>query len=242
MDIYFCSYLKSGRTWFRYFLAQYCKLLLKSDVDIGFHMLGKVFQDHSEEPRDDLYADFPHITFGHITPDKLPEHPDNKYVFMFRSVCDTLVSQYFHDRTDNPDISGMVAHAKEKLHDWCNYVKACYRYRERAYTFTYEDMPDSVKIPALLRYCGIEVDKDIFDAAVELSRFGVMQQDELEHPMHPERKAGPDDRRVRRGKVDGYPDYFDGATVAALRDLCEDQLPNGELAWVQEMGVMRFGG
>ncbi len=241
MDIYFCSYPKSGRTWFRYFLAQYCKLLLKSDVEVGFHTLGKVFQDYSEEPRDEQYEDFPPITFGHVTPDKFPDHPDSKYVFMFRGVCDTLVSQYFHDRTGTPGLVDMATYVRRKAHEWCAYVKACYPYRERAHIITYENMPSPSTIMPLLKYCGIEVDRDLFHDAVERSRFGVMQQDELKHPMHLGREIDSDDCRVRRGKVDGYSDYLDSASVAKLQNLCEDQLPNGELVWVQDMGVMRFG-
>ena len=64
-----------------------------------------------------------------------------------------------------------------------------------------------------------------------------MQQGELSSCEH---QVPVDDRRVRRGKIDGYLDYLDTSVIEFLKDQCAALLSSAAFQWMTELGVLRF--
>jgi alcohol sulfotransferase len=243
---YLCSYQKSGRTWVRFFLANYLNLQFDLRLKLDFKTFFLLCpHDNLDVEKGvgvyDYYDDqrFPLVVSSHNSYNE-NYLSEQKVIFLLRSVFDTLVSNFFQhtkvfteDRAWKGDIKGFVRSREFGIHAVCAYLNswaARLLNQENTLVLTYESLhaDHAATLEALLNYLKIPVDRDSLQKAIELSSFEAMKKVEKESSIPGINfNFSPDDAdsaRVRKGKVGGYTDYLDEADVDYIKAACDKEL------------------
>jgi hypothetical protein len=217
---YINSFPKSGRTWVRYTLAQYFKLVYKIDLDIGFKTLGQVFDDvGGAKPRSTKYDVFPNLRFSHGYPNY---HQYNKpNIMIVRNVLDVMVSLYYHhDVTDhfNKNLFHAVMSDIRFVDAYVDYMKAWFSDQKvKLFVIHYERLHDPDEWCDMVEQLGYIAHTDIMIEALSISNFERMQKDELAHPeVMKNWSSEPNHMRVRKGKIGGWKDEMSSGQADQL--------------------------
>ena len=245
--LYFlCSFPKSGRTWLRFFLANYLNLHFQLNLRVNFKTFFLLLpHDNLDEEKGvgvyDYYDDrrFPLVVFTHALYDE-NYFSDNKIIFLLRSVHDTLVSNYFQhtrvfteDRAWKGDLKGFTGSREYGVHAICAYLNSWsgrLSTNENCHILSYENLhaDPATSFEMLLNFLEIPVNKENLQMAIESSSFVAMKKIEQESTIPGKNfdfsRNDEDCARVRKGKVGGYTDYLDDADVAYITDVCDKEL------------------
>jgi hypothetical protein len=244
-DVMVLSRAKSGRTWLRAMLSRLYqaanglpeKQLLEFD---NFHRknaaIPKIFFTHGRYLRERLGTAQWQERFRH-----------KRVIFLVRNPCDVAVSEYFQstrrasehktelyaiDREvsmyDFVMTSGMGLPA---IIDYFNAWEPVVSQLPSALVVRYEDMRarpeaslakivDFLEAPFTERQIAEAVDFASFENLKEKERTNFFANRRLA----PRDATDPDSFKVRRGKVGGYRDYFDGAERERMEDLVRSRL------------------
>ena len=239
-DAFLASYPKSGRTWFRFILANYLAATAKLDVDVGLHNMFTVLPNFDFDPVRGLPAfafrgrqGTPLVAVSHRSYDRFL-FGRRPVVFMIRDPRDVLVSAYFHATRHKHRFSGdMRAFLDDPaqgtpallgyLNGWAAGLK-----RHSHHVLSYERLsadPEGVTADALT-FLGIGVDPTALARAIELSRFETMRDRERREgiPAHDYDRNDSESLRMRRGKAGGYVDYLDDDDIALIEAACAERL------------------
>ena len=150
---------------------------------------------------------------------------------MVRSVLDTLVSFYFHNKKHhqryNKEIISFIKDSKYGIHRWINYMNSWSKKinSDDLIIITYEEMHvaphDRIKV--ILEYLNIEYDKSIVDKSLQLSSFYKMQIIEINKGIldHKHDRKDQEARRIRNGLVGGYKEYLDADAIKYINSQIE---------------------
>jgi hypothetical protein len=225
---YLCSYPKCGRTWLRFILAHYLNRYFNLGMDIDLHSF---FSLMPTDDYDDLKGvgaylfqedrRFPLLLASHNSPQLGQFNRDkaSRIVFIFRSIPDVIVSNYFHRsrfmKWYDGDLKDFIRNPKDGVAKYCRYLNlwAPVVTSGQQLVLTYEMLhEDTVNtVAGLLEFLDIPVDIELLRNAVQSSTFDAMQTIENERgmPSHQPQPDDPEDRRIRKGKVGGSADYLD---------------------------------
>jgi hypothetical protein len=246
---YLCSYPKCGRTWLRFILAHYLNNLYDLGMEIDLHSFFSLMptDDHNDRKGIGAYrfpADhrFPLLLASHHYPNggEFNRHKDSRIVFIFRSIPDVVVSEYFHRsrfmNRFNGDLKEFVRSPEGGVAGYCGYLNAWATIvaDDRALAVTYEMLHRDAErtVAELLRFLDVPVDAGPLREAVQASTFEAMQAIENERGM-PDHQARPDDpenRRVRNGTVGGSRAYLDREDLEYIHRTCESLLTDSAKA------------
>lgn len=231
------SYPKSGRTWLRAVLTFYFEdryglesppLLEFANLHYLDRRIPKIFFTHDDDPNARPEA---------LSRDK-SRYRRKSVLFLVRDPRDVCVSMYFHRHKRSHDLDqpifdfaagadGGLRTVIEFLNIWAEALPGI----PHSHRLSYEAMhsqPEQTLAEAL-RFLGEEPDPASVMKAVERARFDKLQAMEREGAFESGRLTArdPGDRdsfKVRRGKVGGYPDYFDEAQREKLDALVDSSL------------------
>ena len=243
---YLCTSPKSGRTWVRFFLANYLNLFFQLRLRVTFKTMFLLMpHDNLDEEKGvgvyDYYDDqrFPLLVATHNRYDEA-RFTDKRVVFLYRSVHDMLVSNYFQhsrvfteDRAWQGNLKEFIRSREFGAGSVCNYLNS---WAPRLATgagrhiMSYEaihENPD-VAFASLLDFLEIPVDRACLQAAIAASSFEAMKKVEKETNVPGFNfRFAPDDEesaRVRKGKVGGYTDYLDADDITYIDEICSLKL------------------
>lgn len=235
------SYPKSGRTWLRFFLANYIVLQKKLDLWVDFESMFTLFpnniQSDFKKGREAFNVLFrnkiPLICFSHAHFSE--ELKDMKILMLLRRIPDVLVSEYFHFSTqqesNNKDIGQYVFGGNKQgiyrlidyLNGWADLWGAA-----NFCTITYEDLhlDTTQSFEKILRFFGIAVDESIMIKAIQLSSLECMKQQEADKGIPGACKSHGHSftPRIREGKIGGYRAYLDDDTLIKIQHTCNRKL------------------
>ncbi len=213
----FVSYPKSGRSWIRYILTQ-----LRLSDSVAFHHDRFEFNDPTKPPHNfDLESRLQR--YGKV----------EKLIYLERDPRDVMVSLYFQVTGRFRDFFGynrtlsdfvrddyFGAHNLKRFRQMWTQIVARRGFLNLSYEAFHTD-PLS-QMGTILRYYDLNVSPDELEFAVASSRFEKMkrleQSGEFPQPWLRLRNEAP---KIRRGKVGGYRDYLDPASLAHLNNLFE---------------------
>jgi hypothetical protein len=216
---------QSGTTWLRYMLAEYFISVYRLHLTVDLTTLHQVIPATPYVPPRPF--DIPFIFATHAPPDD-PSVAERRIVLL-RHPLDVIVARYFQIYGDAPDTSGMYDYATgpdglATLRGWLN--AWCPEIQQRAdEVCTYESLrtEPAAELRRVVAHFGLPLSDAGIARAVELGRLDRMAA--LEDANRPvRRKPG---RRIRRGKVGGFRDYFSHTEIGTLTDqflagLCKD--------------------
>lgn len=183
------------------------------------------------------YEQIPLLCFSHAMPDH-PELQCNRRLIVLRNPLDAIVSRYFHVTKHDPQESPAslidFAQGRDGLQATIAYINAWAPHASSANVVTFEDMHNDAPraFRAALDFLEIAFHETAFSKALHYSSFEYMKRTELENApllsgaVYAE--YDQDTRRVRRGVVGGYINYFSQSQVELLIDAMHKQLtPDG---------------
>ena len=234
-----CSFQKSGRTWVRYFLANYINLNYKLNIDIdiiSFYDFAPSYKyDQIKKSCDkiDFYIDDIPLTLSTHSIYKKHLFSNTPIIFIIRSVYDVMASYYFHKKhhvsSYTADISSFirsengVQHLVKYMNSWSRYL-----INNKHLMVSYEDMHSSTKntFTEIILYLNIPLDHKVLMLAIEKSTFKKMQESEINHSI-PEVTYNIDNvnaRRMRNGIVGDNSKNFSLDDIEYIKNFCQDNL------------------
>lgn len=234
-DAFLASYPKSGRTWFRFILANYFSIAAGLGRDVTLHSMFAIVPNFAT----DEARGIPAFQFREKRPDVpliLVSHNSYRWrvflsrpvIFMVRDPRDVMVSAYFHatrhkHRYAN-DISSFLRDPREGLPRLIRYINGWATGLEghRHLLLSYEHLsaePETATA-GVLRFLGRPVDVQAVAQAVERSRFDVMRDLERREglPAHSYDTSDDEALRMRRGKPGGFADYLTRADLGFIEN------------------------
>lgn len=249
---YLCSYLKCGRTWLRFILAQYLNRLYKLGLELDLHTCFSLMPTDDSTDLKGISAygfqddrRFPLLLASHAYPRKEQFEQDDasRVVFILRSIPDVIVSEYFHRsrfmKGENADLKVFIRNPKGGAVKYCRYLNqwAPVVTNRPALIVTYEQLHENAvqTVAELLRFLAVPVDNELLQQAVQASCFDAMQTLENERgmPDHDDQTDDPEGRRVRKGKVGGSREYLDQDDLEYIRNSCASLLTDTAKALLQ---------
>lgn len=239
-DAFLASYPKSGRTWFRFILANYFAAAAKLDIDVSLHNMFAVLPNFDFDPVRGLPAfgfggqpGVPLISVSHRPYEQLLFRR-RPVVFMVRDPRDVLVSAYFHATRHKHRFSGGM---HDFLNDPSQGLPALLRYlngwaagltRHRHHLLSYERLSadPAGSTAQVLTFLGVGIDHGALARAIELSHFETMRDRERREgiPAHDYDRSDGESLRMRRGKAGGYIDYLSDGEIALIEAACTAKL------------------
>lgn len=240
------SYPKSGRTYLRYFLAQYVAKLYQFDLDIDLLTMFSLFPNNSDcdglkgkAVLNTYYAGkLPVVLFDHA---QVWRDDGQKRILLLRGLLDTLVSEYFHFsqhmKETHADIGEYLLKDKTqgvmRLCEYLNQIPKDFS----GLLITYEQLvrQPGGSFESVLQYLGLPIDKQVLNKSLALSCFESMSSMEEQSPVPGMEYniANPQARRMRRGKISGYRDYLDDDLIYDIRQVCEKYLDVSTKQWLE---------
>ena len=240
-DAFLASYPKSGRTWFRFILANYFNAAAGLGLDLSLHNMFGVVPNFDLDPvrgipafRGAGHRRAPQVLVSHL-PYRRLLYRSRPVMFMVRDPRDVMVSAYFHASRhkhrftgDSPDFlrdpRQGLPHLIAYLNGWAAGLAAAPApYRDA----TSDCRPSRRRSTAeTLTFLGVPVDGGLVRRAVAASRFEAMRALELEEgiPAHDYDRSDGESLRMRRGKVGGFADYLRQDDIVWLRAECAARL------------------
>jgi hypothetical protein len=239
-DGFIVSYIKSGRTWFRFILANYFNEIFDLGVQVDFHSIFAIIPNYLLNTKQGWgayrFADRPQVPF--LVVSHLPYRPllfgARDILFVLRDPRDVMVSAYFHKTRHaglfNGDIDTFLRNPEHGILDYIRYFNswAGPLGRHRHLVVAYERLStDTTRVlEEVLAFLDLRVDREALAEALSASSFRAMRSIEVQsgHPVHKYDRADIESLHVRRGKVGGFRDYLDDAQIAYLDQVCASQL------------------
>lgn len=240
---YLCSYPKCGRTWLRFILAHYLNrhYNLGMDIDLNTFFSLMPTDDFNDLKGIGSYrfqndSRFPLLLASHNSPrtEQFDRDKASRIVFIFRSIPDVVVSDYFHRsrfmKWYGGELKEFIRNPQEGVAKYCRYLNlwAPVVENRRSLALTYEMLHEDTEktVAGLLEFLDILLDTALLRDAVQLSTFDAMQAIENERgmPSHQVRLDDPEDRRVRKGRVGGSAEYLDREDLDYIRRTSESLL------------------
>lgn len=234
------SYMKSGRTWLRFILANYFALAFDLDLAIDLHSMFRVIpNDQLDGARGrrafvfERRAGMPFLFASHA-PYRRSLFLGKRVLFMLREPKDLLVSAYFHKARHGGGYQGGIKpFLRDPDHGLANYVRYSNRWAERLgahrhLVTSYEQLSaDTAGVACgVLQLFGVGVDGAVLGEAIERSRFERMRALEVAKglPGHDSDRRQADGLRVRKGKIGGFREYLDEDDIAFVDEGCRSGL------------------
>lgn len=235
-----CSFQKSGRTWLRFFLANYINIHYKLDMVVDVRSVidiipaytyNKLIHYFNEIERID--SDIPLILVSHSAYKKYLFFK-TPIIFIIRSVYDVIVSYYFHKSKHrssfNGDISSFikseiygVRHIVKYMNSWSKYLV-----NSGSLVVSYEDMQrDTNKtFVNIISFLNIDIDETALNLAIEQSSFDNMKRSEIDMGMqgHIYSVLDKNSRRMRSGIIGDYINHLDSEDIEYIRNYCDKYL------------------
>lgn len=228
-EVVLVSHPKCGRTWLRFFIAEYLSRHFKLSLGPIYKRPGlapggapRVYITHTGAP--------PFLPIGRHSHEPPRKHTAKKLILLVRDPRDVVVSRYFQitkrvRRKDVQDmsISRFIRSDRFGIHTVIAYMNDWFKYKDLFDDFLllrYEDCRrDTEKqFRALLHFIGIDhINEDAFAEALEESSFDAMRNRERETSSGKQLKPGdpndPESYKVRKGKIGGYKAYLGEADM-----------------------------
>jgi hypothetical protein len=225
---YLCSHPKCGRTWLQHILAHYINRRYHLGMTIDLTSLSSLMPNSHSDSLTGVNTyryggdrRFPLLVASHASYSvcQFGQDEASRIVFLFRSIPDVVVSNYFHRsrfvKWFDGGLKDFIRAPRGGLVAYCNYLNSWAPAVEsgRPWALTYEELSrDTEKaVSAVLTLLQIPLGPGLLHDAVQSSTFAAMQAVERERGV-PRSEASPDDpegRRVRQGKVGGSRKYLD---------------------------------
>jgi len=239
-DYYIMSYPKVGRTWMRIFLSKYFSLTLDSEINDVFNSYSP---QHPSVPRmhfshfgirGQVFERSPRITLDFtiaMLESNLKELRNKKVFFISRDPRDIVVSLYFYmgRKVGIKEISDMglkefIRHPDYGLPFAIEYHNTWMQYKDTFGKFEMVRYRDVRRDPIthfrkLLVFLELtEINEEALKEAVAYADFDNIQKLEKENAIKSRYfpKVNSEDNETfhaRKGKVDGYLDYFDSEDI-----------------------------
>ena len=256
-DAWLASYPKSGRTWFRFILANYFGIAAGLDVKVDLRSMFGIVPNFDLDPVRGLpafrfrdRADVPLIVVTHKSYSRLLML-DRPIIFMVREPRDVLVSAYFHEtrhkhRFDG-DMDAFLPHPRlglpayvRHLNGWAERLTA-HRHLVLSYETLSADPIGSTM--AALAFLGCDADPTAAERAIDASRFEAMRADEQRSgiPGHDYDRNDEQSLRMRRGRVGGFADHLQPRQIAYIEDTCARLLRPAARALLASAGSYDVG-
>jgi len=252
-DGFIVSYIKSGRTWFRFILANYFNEIFDLGVQVDFHSIFAIIPNYLLNTKQGWgayrFADRPQVPF--LVVSHLPYRPllfgARDILFVLRDPRDVMVSAYFHKTRHaglfNGDIDTFLRDPEHGLPDYVRYFNGWAEAfdRHRHFVIAYERLSaDTMSLlKDVLTFLGVEVDDAALARALSASSFEAMRAIELRsgHPVHQYDRSKVDSLRVRRGKIGGFRDYLDDQQIAYIGEVCARKLTPAAKHLIANAGI-----
>lgn len=190
-DMIFASFQKSGRTWVRFFMANYVVSYYRLGVKINWENFINYSPGYLCNHRTGLLNypfNIPRVVFSH---DKYIGNyfPNRKVVLMTRNVCDIVISfYYFHKNRNKIFLSKDINEFALNEFDYdyffgkLNFFARKFRESSEYLIIRYEDMlnDSETSFRNLIEFSPHEFDEEIFQLALKNSSFEKMRQMEME--------------------------------------------------------------
>ncbi|MBE9061354.1 sulfotransferase domain-containing protein [cf. Phormidesmis sp. LEGE 11477] len=245
-DIFVISHPKSGRTWLRVMLQKYLSLVLNEEFDSSGD-ISDLSKKLDKIPYIGLAHDFSSIT-NHkkrvrYRADNLPTqkgiYKNKKIVLLVRDLRDVMVSYYFDCTQRNKVFTGTISEFIRNqyfgISKAVNFLNAWQKNKSVPQDFLlirYEDMRvDTLsQLFRIINFIGSPIDLDTGIAAIEYSDFNNMKRMEREgyfsgnERFSASNPVGEGVRKVRQGKVLGFPKHLNQADIDYLTSYVNDNL------------------
>lgn len=240
IDALLASYPKAGRTWLRFILANYLKMVVTPDQPADLHNMFTVLPNLAWDPERGIPAfafrqsgAVPLIAVTHADPNRFLR-PDCPIILMVRDPRDVMVSAYFHATRHkhrfSGNIDGFVRHPTlglaaliRHLNTWSTVLP-----RHPHHILQYERLSAAPEAATdeVLGFLGIERDKALIARAVEAAKFGNMRKLEVERgiPGHDYDRSDTQALRTRRGRVGGFEKELSSRTAAWIFSTYKDSV------------------
>jgi hypothetical protein len=240
-DAFLVSYPKSGRTWFRFVLANYFAHAFNLGTDVDLHSMFRILPNFDGDPVRGIPA-FASQKF----PRQLPLIPVSHLAFrrrlflnrpaiiMVRDPRDVIVSSYFHATRQKHSFQGDI---DQFIADRQRGIPALVRYLNgwakgaagrRTHVLSYERLTaaTAAETAKVLSFLGVKIRTGDLEKAVEAGRFSAMKEQELSIglPAHEYDRSDAESLRMRRGQVGGFADYLDARQVRMIDATCSREL------------------
>jgi hypothetical protein len=235
-DAFLASYPKSGRTWFRFILANYLNEAAQLGLTLDLHNMFAVLPNFDLDRVRGIPAfrgagkpQMPRVLVTH-QPYRRLLCRNRPIVFMVRDPRDVMVSSYFHATRHKHRFTGDLAaflrdqrqglpHLIAYLNGW-----AAGLLRHPHHVVTYERLSTEPEVVTgeTFVFLGVPVDDGLVRRAVAASGFDAMRALEVAGgiPAHDYDRSDNDSLRMRRGKIGGYADYMAPDDIAWLQASC----------------------
>ena len=239
-DAFLASYPKSGRTWFRFILANYFNAAAGLGLDLSLHNMFGVVPNFDLDRvrgipafRGAGHRRAPQVLVTHL-PYRRLLYRNRPVVFMVRDPRDVMVSAYFHASRHKHRFTGelpeFLRDSRQGLPNLIAYLNgwAAGLTRHRHHIVTYERLTVEPEVVAAetLTFLGVPVDGALVRGAVVASSFEAMRALELDAgiPAHDYDRSDGESLRMRRGKAGGFADYMRQDDIVWLHTTCAASL------------------
>jgi hypothetical protein len=253
VDGFIVSYIKSGRTWFRFILANYFNEIFDLGLQVDFHSIFAIIPNYLLNSRQGWgtyrFANRPQVPFlvvSHL-PYRRLLFGSRDILFVLRDPRDVMVSAYFH-KTRHAQLfnGGIEAFLHDPEHGVLDYIRyfngwaeACDHHRH--FVVAYERLSaDTISLlKDVLAFLNVEIDDGALTRAISASSFEAMRAIELRsgHPVHRYDPSNAESLRVRRGKIGGFQDYLDDRQIAYIGQTCASKLTPAAKRLIANAGI-----
>jgi hypothetical protein len=249
-----CSFQKSGRTWVRYFLANYFNLHYKLNIDININSFYDFVPSYNYEQIkttsnkfDPSNTNMPLILASH-SEYKSYMFSNTPVIFVVRSIYDTIVSYFYHKTKHKSEFDGNISlfirgkeNSLKKLADYINSWSKNLA-NNKSLIVSYEEMHFDTNnaFSQIISFMGITVNEDILRIAIEQSTFDNMLQSELNSGGIPDSDYDvrvKSARRLRSGLVDDYFNHLDAENIEYIKRYCIDNLTFESKKLYEDVGI-----
>ncbi len=244
-DVMVLSRAKSGRTWLRTMLSRL--------YQVGYGLSETQLLDFDNFHRKNAAIPRVFFTHGRYLQERLGTTPwreefrQKKLIFLVRNPCDVAVSEYFQStrRASDHKVELYAIDRKASMYefvmtsgmglpaivDYFNAWEPVVSKLPRTLVVRYEDMrarPEEA-LARIVAFLGAPFSEQQIAEAVEFASFENLKEKERTNyfknsRLSPRDPADPDSFKVRRGKVGGYRDCFDGPQRDRMEDFVRTRL------------------
>ena len=251
--VYIHSFPKSGRTWFRYILANYLNLYFDLGVNIDLHSMFTLIPNDGPGALKGIGAykyvkdnRFPAIIASHKTLNQ--SEPSANKVVLLRRVYDVMVSDYFQHvhllNKFNGTIAEFIRLESSSLHGYCKFINSINdqgQSQSQNLLISYESMHENITdvIEQSLTYLDIPIDRNIINESVALSTFDTMKKSEQENGLagFSAKQYNSNGARVREGKVNNYRYYLSESDIQYIEEFCTNKLTDSSKVLLRKMNL-----
>ncbi len=224
-QVFLVSYPKTGRTWVRVMIGRAITIGFRIDsVDIldTYKLTAKASVFKTVFTHDGPFNLYDYCVYRNLK-FKTGLYANKKVIFIIRDIRDTIVSSFFQESTRMHTFSGSLSDFLRDdvfgLRKIISFYNIWFLNKEKCSDFLLLRYEEMRKDPALalkktLDFIGAgDLSDEIISEAVEFASFDRMKSMEAkgvfkDSSMLPGRRDDEESRKVRRGKVGGFTDYF----------------------------------